>query len=426
MSGVNPRQGDPVNRGGTTLTTGRIGAVKPLRQTMLMPGETISARISGSVKMEMLRERDALRLNAHIAHFMTPVRWLWDQWPDYIKEGPQTSLVPPTINTKPGFVGLGGDVDTDIHRWWSDAIFRIYNEWYKWPEDPDLTPGQGQYLPAVNLEHSWTRCRDKFEPDDTEDKDIQSATSFSVADLAEVQARYQNAVRRDVLSFNRYQELLQDIWNADGSREVDKVPVMISQSQVGVNPRSLPATDSSGFGQWASIYDFGVNDQFKITAPEHVILTSLLCVRFAPITEERHPLSNIRMSWAETVGDPYMLGAMQPQPVEVRDCLDTNATEQLGYLPAGWQWRCENNDIGFAIDARDSFPYMIQPTNTAEARNALLRAPAFRSAALEDYVCDLYFNYKSQSLIPSELSSYTVGMEQGGTKQPYIKVRKVK
>ena len=374
--------------------------------------------------MEMLRERDALRIHAHLAHFMTPVRWLWSQWPDYVKEGPTTQLTPPTGTHIPGDLGLGGNIPTTIQEYWVDSLLRIYNEWYKWPEDADAV--SGETLKAVNLEHSWTRCRDKFEPEDDSNKKVDSATDFSIAQLAEVQARYQGAMRREVLSFNRYQEVLQDIWNSDGSREVDQVPVMVAQSEVGVNPRSMPAQDAAGLGQWASIYNFGVNDQFTLTAPEHVILTSMLTVRFAPIAEERHPLANPRLSWAETVGDPYMLSAMQPQLVEIRDCLDSESNEGLGYLPAGWQWRCQNNDIGVLIDARDSFPYMKNPTNAQEARDATLRTSAFRSQALQDYVADLYFNYQSTSLIPPEMSSYTIGMERGGSKKPYSNVRKVK
>lgn len=424
MSGVvATEKGGPVNRGGTTLTTGNIGYLNFLRQTMLQPGETMKVRVSGQVKMEMLRERDALRIHATMCHFMTPVRWLWSQWPDMIKEGPDTALSPPTIQAIPGRYGLGGNTGTQIHEYWSLNRDRIFNEWFKWPEDPDISGGP---FIATNLDHSWTRCRDQAEPTNAADKEVGSATSFTLADLAQTQARYQSAMRREVFSFNRYQELLQDIWNSDGSREVDQVPVMLHSSQVGVNPRSLPASDAAGLGQWGSIYDFGVDDSFTVTAPEHVLLCSILVVRFAPIAEERLPLASPRLSWAELVGDPRLMAAAPPVPVEVRDCLDGESTEQLGYLPSGWQWRCENNIIGEQIDVRDSFPYMRNPTNSEEARRSNLRQSAFRSSQLGDYVADLYFNMKSTSLVPAEMQSYTLGMEgAGASKKPYSKVRKV-
>jgi hypothetical protein len=425
MSGVQvTTAGGPVNRGGTVLTTGQIGYLNFLRQTMLQPGETMRVRVNGQVKMEMLRERDALRIHAHIAHFMTPVRWLWPQWTDMIKEGPDTALTPPTIQAIPGRYGLGGNTGVEIQEYWSLNRDRIYNEWYKWPEHADISGGPFR---AVNLEHSWTRCRDQAEPQNDSDKYVNApADQFNIQDLAQVQARYQSAIRRDVFSFNRYQELLQDLWGQEGSREVDQVPVLLQSSQVGVNPRSLPASDAAGLGQWGSIYDFGVDDSFTVTAPEHVLLCTILVVRFAPIAEERNPLANPRLSWAELVGDNRLLAATPPQPVEIRDLLDGISTEQLGYLPAGWQWRSENNIIGEDIDVRDSFPYMKNPTNAAEARQANQRVNAFRSQQLGDYVADLYFNCKSTSMVPSELQSYTVGMEgSGASKQPYTKVRKV-
>ncbi len=426
MSGTTvTRAGGPVNRGGTTLTTGMIGHVLPLRQTMLTPGETMKVRVSGSVKMEMLRERDALRIHAHMGHFMTPVRWLWPDWTEMLKEGPESQKSPTVVNVRPGQFGLGGVTKTEIPDYYIKNISRIYNEWFKWPEDPDVGPN-GPWK-ATNLDHSWTRCRDQAFPLDPADREVDTTGNvFDVAYLAQQQARFQSAVRRDVFSFNRYQEILDDIWGADGSREVDQVPVMVHDSQIGVNPRSMPATDASGLGQWASMYDFGVDDSFTITAPEHVLLCSVLTVRFAPIAEERHPLANARMSWAELVGDPYIMGSMPPVPVEVRDVLDSVSTEVLGYLPAGWQWRSENNIIGRYIDERDSFPYMKEPGNAAEARDATLRHSAFRSQLLEDYVADLYFNMKSTSLVNTEMQSYTAGMEgAGASKQPYTKVRKV-
>ena len=426
MSGITPSErGGSVDRGGHTLTTGFIGQMKILRQQVMMPGETIRAHVQGDVKMEMLRERDSLRLNGHIAHFMTPIRWLWEDWPDYIKQGPNTSLTPPTVNTRPGNLGLGGDLETDILAWFQEAPLKVYNEWYKWPEEPDKV--MGDFLDCVNLPHSWTRCRDNAEPTDDDDKLVGApADSFNIQDLAMVQARYQSAMNREVFSFGRYQEILQDMWNQDGSREVDQVPVLIAQADTGVKPNNVHANDAAGLGQWAAIYDFKVDDNFVVTAPEHCIITSVLVVRFAPISEERNPLYSPRLSWAETVGDPYMLGVMPPQQVEVRDCLDTNATEPLGYLPAGWQWRARCNDIGERIDARDSFPYMKTPTNAGEARRSSLRTSAFRSSALQDYLVDMNFNFQSTNLIAPEMSSYTVGMERGSSKNPYIKVRKVR
>ena len=81
-------------RGGLTLKSGKIGRVNCLRQQIMMPGERMNASVSGTVKLETLRERESMRINAHLATFMTPLRWLWPEFTDYIKQGPDTAIVP--------------------------------------------------------------------------------------------------------------------------------------------------------------------------------------------------------------------------------------------------------------------------------------------------------------------------------------------
>ena len=83
-------------RDGNILKTGKIGNVNCIWQEMLMPGERMNMGLQGSVRLETLRERDVMRINAHLAVFMTPLRWLWPEFPDYLKEGPDTAIVPPT------------------------------------------------------------------------------------------------------------------------------------------------------------------------------------------------------------------------------------------------------------------------------------------------------------------------------------------
>ena len=83
------------SRGGLTLKTGKIGRVNCLRQQLMMPGERMNISLNGTCRLESLRERDAMRINAHLAVFMTPLRWLWPEFPDYLKEGEDTIKTPP-------------------------------------------------------------------------------------------------------------------------------------------------------------------------------------------------------------------------------------------------------------------------------------------------------------------------------------------
>ena len=406
------------DRGGNTFKTGKIGRVNCLRQQLMMPGEKMNIRIKGQVRLETLRERDSLRINAHLATFMVPLRWVWPDFVQYLKEGPDTAVTPPIVSgdTNWEVLGIGSyatPATTQYYEFFRDAYLRVYNEWYKHPEDNDnIASNIGDHgCKAVPLSRTWTRCRYDATPDDSSDYTVAAATDFDVRDLATKQAEFRSAMKRDVLSFNRWQELIQQMFRGDGSREVDQVPMLISQADVGVNPREMPATDGASLGQWQSMFDFNVDHAIRgVIAPEHCIILSMLTVRFAPIAETCNPLANAQLSWHELVGDPEYLAAAKPVPVEIKELMQINSATQLGYLPAGWQWRADHDVIGKAIDIRDSFPYMLLPATAAEAKDATRVKDAFRSQALDDYVIDLYFTEDSQLPIGDSMDSYFSGM----------------
>jgi hypothetical protein len=401
-------------RGGHTLKTGKIGRCNVLRQSMLAPGENMSVSLNGTVKLESLRERDSMRIHAHLATFMTPVRWLWSGWPDMIKAGPAGVSRPPTLDvTNLSSLGVGGGtVETalPIQQYWRDAPVRIYNEWYKWPENADISTWVDDGPNAVPLSNSWSRCRYSYGPSDTSDYDVASATAFDVRNLAYQQGRFKAAMDREVLSYNRYMELMKMMYDADGSREVDQVPIMVDQTEVGVNPREIPATDGASLGQWQSIFDFGVNHTIRgVSFPEHVIVTYMLVVRFASITERRAPLANPDLSYESLIQDNEILKVKGQTQAYAKDFFLTSDATSFGYLPAGWMWRDGFDVIGDRIDARDTFPYMTVPTTQEQAKQASRINPAFRSQALGDYVADIYFNEDVYSPIGTALETYYAG-----------------
>lgn len=405
-------------RDGSILKTGKIGMVNCIWQDMMMPGERINMSLKGSVRLETLRERDVMRINAHLGIFATPLRWLWPEFPDYLKEGPDTAIVPPTqLNfTNWEAFGVGSHNaagNGTMYKWFVDNPLKIHSEWYKFPEDADQPLWQEHGAPAVPLSAPWSRCRYQVTPDDAADYTIDvSGPTMDVRDLAEVQARFRGSMKRDVTSFNRWMELVTDTWKgSDPSREVDQVPIMLDQVEVGVNPREMPATDGASLGQWQSMFDFNVDHQVRgIVAPEHWVIAVMLTVRFAPIIEGCHPLATDRLDWFEITGDPEFLSAASPVEVQRRDYEQSNSATVMGYLPAGWQWRCGHDVIGKSIDQRDSFPYMRTPTTQAEAKDATRVKDAFRSQALDDYMVDIYCAQESFQPIGTSMDSYFAGM----------------
>ena len=403
-----------VSRGGLTLKSGKIGRVNCLRQQIMMPGERMNINMSGKVRMETLRERDVFRINAHLATFMTPLRWIEPNWIDFVKENGGvniTSLQTPDL-AKYGIGAYNSDIITSgCHKFWENSLLRIYNEWYKWPESPDSTSWHDDGEIAVPLSKNWSRCRYKADPIASPDKEAPALNdTVDIRDIALAQARYRAAMKREVLSFNRWMELVKQTWKGDGSREVDQVPIMLDQVEVGVNPRDMPATDGASLGQWQSIYDFNIDHGIRgIVAPEHCIISTMLVVRFASITEGRHPLAQtIRTS--DLIADPEFLASETPTAVEASDVFMTDSSTTLGYLPAGWQWRSDHDVIGPRIDAADSFPYMNAPTTQTECKDATRIKDAFRSQRLGDYVVDMYTKEDSTQPVGTAMDSYMAGM----------------
>ena len=404
-----------VSRGGLTLKSGIIGRTNCLRQQILMPGERMNMNMTGNVRLETLRERDVFRINAHLATFMTPLRWLWAGWPDYVKSGGQSGIIPAlTGEANLAKFGIGATnsaiVTQGCHQFWQDALLKIYNEWYKWPEDADATAWNDDGNVAVPLSKNWSRCRYDATPNDADTYTEASVNDFDIRELATTQAKFRSAMKRDVLSFNRWMELVKQTWKGDGSREVDQVPIMLDQVEVGVNPRDMPATDGASLGQWQSIYDFNVDHGIRgIVAPEHCIVSTILTVRFASITEGRHPLAQNSEPW-NIIADPEILAALPPQQVQLGDVFMTDSSTPIGYLPAGWPWRSDHDVIGSRIDAADSFPYMNAPTTQAECKDATRVKDAFRSQRLGNYVADIYFQEDSYQPTGTAMDSYLSGM----------------
>lgn len=389
----------------------------------MMPGETINISLEGSVRLETLRERDVMRLNAHLGVFLTPVRWVQTNFPTYMLEGPDTAE---TINTtsgednwsKYGIGSYNASANGNFLTMYKNNYDRVFNEWYKWPEDADLTGTMGDHgRAAVPMSKAWSRVRNTATPDDSADYTVSSATNFDVRTLAETQAKFKSAMKRDIFAMDdRWMEYLNNTYvNANPSREVDQVPIMIDQVDLGVNPREMPATDGASLGQWQSMFDFAVNHQIRgVVAPEHCILLYMLTIRFAPIVEGCSPLATDQLDWHELTADPEFLSAAMPRAVQRRELQQTTSTTELGYLPAGWQWRSDFDVIGKAVDIRDSFPYTLLPTTQAQCRDATRVKDAFRSQALDDYLVDIFCKEDSRQPIGTAMDSFQSGMGMKG------------
>lgn len=423
------------DRGGRSFKTGKIGRVNCLRQQLLLPGERLDSTLEGEVKVTALREEASLYMHARLDAFLTPVRWLWPELPAFLAEGPASARVWPTqtLPTSRGAhwsdLGIGGaNSGGAAMTIFESAPMRIFNEWYKWPEDGDITGWPADGPKSVNLPHAWTRLQEyAMARDDTELVTQASGSNqkFDVRALSELQARFRQAVEQEYLAHDRYVALLRECWNAQGSREVDKVPIRLTGAELGVRPYDREASDYDGLGGAVSMYDFRVHHNFRnISVPEHTVVTYMLLLRFSSMAEDEvNPTASIQdRGWASLVGEPGILASQRPQAVKLRNISTWSGGSTLGYLPAGWEWRARWNVVGRRVDERNTFPMLrslVSVASAADLRDATRIGEPFRSASLGDYLVDISFSESVDSPIPGPRSSLFAGVGDAGRGSAY-------
>lgn len=411
------------NRGGKSLLTDDIGRLSYCRQHLLLPGETMTPRVTGNVRLTGLRQQSSVYLHAQIDAFAAPVRWYHSGLANQIKDGinrsggdDATSL---TGWPLPQMRKLGcGAVTGDFIDWYAKHAVQVYNRWYKWPEDADSAvaasffgSGAAESPKCVNLEANATRIRDAAVLGSNE-TDVSSATVLDVRDLALTQARYKEAMERDWIGMDRYIPQVRNIWGGKGSAEVDQVPLRLrTGAKLNVTPYDMYASDSAGLGDIMSISNFKVDHEWQpYTAEEHTIVCYTMVLRFAPIlVDEVNPqMYSNRMTFHDYIGDP-VIAAEQPEAVQMRDFHGT-ASSTIGYLPAGWRWRRGYNHVSNEIAVTGQFPTLEDnQTTAADLRDASNVQDAFRSATLKDWLADLDFSIPVRSRIPTAGRSIVAG-----------------
>ena len=414
------------DRGGMVLKTGKIGRVNCLRQQWCHPGERIRTHTTGRITLSSIREQVRARIHVRMDAFITPARWLWTELPDFIKEGPGTtkSIPKSTGSARSHAYGLGGEAEgsTQFFKPFIDNPTRIYNEYYKWPEDTDITAWSEDGPKAVNLETSWTRFQ-KYDGVADADVNVETASStigstsremLDLRDLAEKIGRYRNEMQNEWLAHDRYVRLLQEMFNAGGSREVDQVPIHIPGPVSHATPSEIWATDEDGLGAMAAVYDFEVNHRWPVfSLGEHYVLCYMLVIRFPPMADDEcSPFNGVDdLTWETVIGNPAMLAQKRPENVKRRQFMDNLQSTAVGYLPAGWQWRTRWNAVGNRVADRNSFALIkdLINQNATNMRDASRVLNAFASQSLGDYLVEMNFDEQSQSAIPGPMNSLFVG-----------------
>ena len=407
------------NRNGISVSTLRLGHVKCIRQEILHPNEQLDCSVRGTVRLGAFREQHTIPIHVHLEAYTTPIRWLDDNWESYVTGGVDggVSLTTQAIGNDTGasaYMGIGSIINNTIWAVWPRNYLRVYNEYYKWPEDADATDPVAQTefarygLRAVNLPSLWTRwiSHDGISDDDLHLDTVAGVGSrekFSLQALAEASARLRVEMSDEYFASDRYREFIESQWNAAGSHEADQVPFSVGMEAGVMGAKNLWATDESGLGAIAAIHEFEVAHDFGVvTCPEHCLLSYFLVVRALPVIEDQaNPFATLTdLNYAELTANPALLASERPKEWKERQIVPIqNSATALGYAPAGHMWRLGWNDIGPDVANRNSFlTYDDTLLNAWKYHDDMDRA--FRSTQLAHALYAFEFSQQSLSQVP--------------------------
>lgn len=424
---------------GKVFQTGKIGRLRTLRNVLALPGEQVHLAIpAGKVYVAPLRQRAVTSANAGIWVFASPVRWLTENWPDYVREGPngtKTLNTETVTNGQADTLALGGYyAGATVWDIFPNHYRRIANEWFKWPEEADFSSTiSNDGYKMVSLAHHVSRITQFGDIGsgnyrlDTHDKSGSSREEIDIRELAALEAEYGVAVKEELFVQGRYMDFIKEMFGGSGSAEVDKVPRLVGSTVARLDSRERYAMDGPSLGESFSLGDFYVGHDFgTMVFPEHTLVTMVMGIRFDPVfVDEINPVARMTgASWAEVVGHYDMLAQMPPVDVKLGELDGYTSTTVLGKLPAGWQHRAEPNFVCGSVGGQGSFTFHSQIATTAKAnRDASDVQNAFLSSQFDDWFFDGRI-VAGRRMVPEGARSYFAGATGGRPVGDYVNPRR--
>lgn len=349
------------DRSGTRLGVLRLGRVLCIRQELLRPADRYRLSLGGRVRLGALREQEAIPMHCHIEAYVTPLRWLWPGYVDYVLADHSAAVAHPPVHTGNVVGGSGsGDVSPDylgigdlarqreFYQFYLDNYLRVYNEYYKWPEDDDATEGSLASVPfphyglrSVQMEAFDTRMRSNIR-DDAEDRFSPTVSSgVSLTDLVQTSARLRLGQTQEWLTSSRYRETLKEYFGGAGSHEVDQVPISYGGPAGWLTAENIWATDGGSLGTIRAIHEFDIQHSWgRVSVPEHSVLSVMMTVRPQRLLQHMvspHASSRSR-SRAEILGLDPLLEVEEPRQWDAGDFVN-GGSGVVGKAPAGHEWR---------------------------------------------------------------------------------------
>lgn len=361
---------------------GRIGRVKVISHSLVLPGDTIDIDAVGAFRLSPLKRGMSLDTKLDIVSFYVPMRHVYDNWIGFSKLGVNTSLTGNTPNTLTGYtdpcksdvwglnyLGLNNKLirTGTIPKWLSQAYLNIYNNYYKVPTDADelrkpnafSQPDCEYGLQACHLENFWTAPL----PNATQlNKKMNLSDSNQKLDIMALQKEFATLETEQERHFfmTRYRDIIKDMGGYVDT-DADKRPTMLMRTEFWASGYDVDGTGQSTMGQFSGrVQQSWRHSVPKFFVPEHGVILTLALARFPAIYQDEVPymVTAAVPSYAEIFGDPAIVANMPPVEITGRRIGINNDGNSKFKVPYAQWYRYQPSYVNEQYAYIKGFPFL--------------------------------------------------------------------
>jgi broad specificity phosphatase PhoE len=363
-----------------TAANGNIGRLQTLSTTYVLPGDSYETDLQFSVRLSALKRGLTLDAKIDVCTFYMSMANIYDNWEDFIKEGPDETqtLATEAVGGQACSV-LGGGIIRGPRQIaaFAPATYRaIWNNYFRHPtlttertdEPASWTDEENKHgFLCAPLKCPWTA----FMSDRLDDAEltIDTTAGLNIAELDAKVAALKVEQRRQVWA-TRYREIISEMGGST-SIDRDERPRLIKRTSQFTSGYEIDGTAGDNLGQFSGRSVTSMRHYVpRYLVPEHGVIMTVALVRFPNVHQEQIAwwATNPNPSYTEISGDPGLFASQRPKPMKFDNYFNDGDSTVRGYEPFGNHLRYNSPVLTEDFDTLNGFPYQTHtPRSTQEA-----------------------------------------------------------
>ena len=373
-------------------TCGKIGMLTTLNWHYVLPGDGYASTIAGRLQFSPLRRYIVKDAKIDIVSFYTPMRFIYNNWTDFIEQGSDETVTLATdfgehgsSSNIEGWIGCkhhGSSAGKGWPAWLQNDIPKIWTHYFRPPgtiAEPttwndffakagiDGSANQGWGPGTAMLKTVWnTFAKDNITSSDR-DVAVQS-NKWSLFALDQQMAHLRTEQERDFF-MTRYRDIISNM-GGHAPIDADERPELIGRSSFWSSGYDVDGTDQTSLGQFTGRMSIAFMHSIpRKFIPEHGIIRHVAVVRFPPIVEtETDYIAHIpQPTYRDNAGDPDLIRNQPPMAYKPNEWFtDTSNSTKAGVIPFGNHLRHKANFVHPKYAELQGFPFIkTAPVNSS-------------------------------------------------------------